>query len=224
MVFLFAPASAWSATETVRLPLTLDYALIRSLFHVQAFNKPGGKAVLGDTQGGGCNNIKLWAPDLSSEQSLLKINTSLKIKVGLKAFGNCVQFADWEGTLKILQRVRADKKTQRLRFTTVSSHILGKDVKPATVGDKIWNVIRTTVIPFFDDLSINLALPVNELKTVLPLLVSAETRPRLENWLNTLRLGEARVDNDAVRLELLMETEALPKEKESVPKVLSAYT
>ena len=223
MVFLLWPAFSWGATETVRLPLTLDYTLIRSLFHVQAFNKPGGKAILGDAKGGGCNNIELWEPDLSPEQSLLKINTNIRIKAGLKAFGKCVQFADWEGTLKILQRVQVDKNTQQLRFTTISSHIFDKDGKPAKVGDKVWNVIRTTVIPFFDDLSINLAFPVNELKTVLPLLVSSESRPRLENWLNTLRLSDARVDNDAVKLELVMETEPLPKQKEAAPKALSPH-
>jgi len=223
MVFLLTPASAWGATETVRLPLTLDYTLIRSLFHVQAFNKPGGKAVLGDAKGGGCNNIELWQPDLSPEQSLLKINTKIKIKAGLKAFGKCVQFADWEGTLKILQRVWVDKNTQHLRFTTISSNIFEKDGKPAKGGEKVWNIIRTTVIPFFDDLSIDLAFPVNELKTVLPLLVSSEGRPRLENWLNTLRLSEARLDNNAVRLELLMEIEPLPKQKEAATKALSPH-
>src|SRR4030043_506966 len=105
MVFLFVPAFSWGATETVRLPLTLDYTLIRSLFHVQAFNKPGGKAIIGNATEEGCNDIELWAPNFSPEKSLLKINTNIKIKVGLKAFGKCVQFAPWEGTLKILQRV-----------------------------------------------------------------------------------------------------------------------
>lgn len=223
MVFLLLPASAWGAPERVRLPLTLDYTLIRSLFHVQAFNKPGGKAVLGDATEGGCNSIELWAPDLSPEQSLLKIGTNIKINAGLKVLGTCVQFADWEGILKILQRVWVDKDTQQLRFTTVSSPIFDKDGKPAKVGEKVWDLIGTTVIPFFDDLSIDLAFPVNELKTVLPLLVSTETRPRLENWLNTLRLSDARVDNDAVRLDLIMETEPLPKQKEVTTMVLSPH-
>ncbi|HJX31000.1 MAG TPA: lytic transglycosylase domain-containing protein [Thermodesulfobacteriota bacterium] len=223
MVFLFVPAFSWGATETVRLPLTLDYTLIRSLFHVQAFNKPGGKAIIGNATEEGCNDIELWAPNFSPEKSLLKINTNIKIKVGLKAFGKCVQFAPWEGTLKILQRVWVDKNTQQLRFTNVSSNVFDKDGKPAKVGEQIWNAIRTMVIPFFDDISINLAFPVNEVKTALPLLVSSETRPRLESWLNTLRLSDARVDNDAVRLDLLMETEPLPKQKEVAPKALSPH-
>ncbi len=119
-VFLFVPDFSWGATETVRLPLTLGYTLIRSLVHVQAFNQPGGRAILEDAKGGDCNNIELWAPELSSEQSLLKIGTNIKIKTGLKVFGTCVQFADWEGTLRILQRVWVDKNTQYLRFTTVT--------------------------------------------------------------------------------------------------------
>ncbi|WAC09006.1 MAG: lytic transglycosylase domain-containing protein [Thermodesulfobacteriota bacterium] len=221
LVFLLIPASVWSAPEAVRFPLTVDYNLLRSLFHVQAFNKPGGKAIIGSATGEGCNDIELWAPEFSPEKSLLKINTNIKIKLGLKTFGKCLQFADWEGTLKILQRVWVDKNTQNLRFTTISSDVFGKDGKPAKVGEKIWNVIRTTIIPFFDDISINLSFPVNELKNVLPLLVSSETRPRLENWLNSFRLSDARVDNDAVRLELLMETEPLPKQKEAAPKPLS---
>ena len=223
MVFLLWPAFSWGATETVRIPLTLDYTLIRSLFHVQAFNKAGGKAVIGNAKEGGCNHIELWAPNFSPAQSLLKIGTNIKIKAGLKAFGKCVQFADWEGTLKILQRVSVDKNTQQLHFTTLSSNIFDKDGKPAKGGEKVWNVIRTMVIPFFDDISIDLALPVNELKNVLPLLVTSETRPRLGNWLNTLRLSDARVDNDAVRLELLMEVETSPTQKEAAPKELSPH-
>jgi hypothetical protein len=152
---------------------------------------------------------------------LLKINTNIKIKAGLKIFGTCVQFGDWEGTLKILQRVWVDKNTQQLKFTTESSNIFDKNGKPAKAGEKIGNVIKTMVIPFFDDLSIDLTFPVNELEAVLPLLVSSEARPRLESWLNTLRLSEARVDNDAVRLELLMETEPLPKQQKAAPKALS---
>ena len=77
MACLLIPVSAWSATETVRIPLTLDYTLIRSLFHVQAFNKPGGKAVIGNAKGGGCNDIELWAPDFAAEQSLLKIGSNI---------------------------------------------------------------------------------------------------------------------------------------------------
>jgi hypothetical protein len=210
IVFLLIPASAWGATETVRIPLTLDYTLIRSLFHVQAFNKPGGKAVIGNVEGEGCNDIELWAPEFSPDKSLLKINTKIKIKVGLKAFGKCAQLAGWQGNLRILQRVWVDKNTRQLRFTNVSSNVFDKDGRPAKVGEQIWNVIKTMVIPFFDDIAINLAFPVNELKNILPLLVTSETRPRLGNWLNTLRLSEAWVDNDAVRLELLLETEPLP--------------
>ena len=223
MVFLLVPAFAWSATEALRLPLALDYPLIRSLFHFQAFNKPGGKALLGDAKAGGCNNIELWGADLSPEQSLLKIGTNIKIKAGLKVFGNCVPFADWEGNLKILQRVWVDKNTRQLRFTTVSSNIFDKNGKPAKTGEKVWDVIRTTVLPFFDDLSIDLAFPVNELKTVLPLLVSSETRPHVEHWFNTLRLSDARVDKDAVRLDLLMDIERLPKQKEVAAKELSPH-
>jgi len=222
MVFLFIPASVRAVTETVRIPLTLDYAVIRSLFQEHAFNKPGGKIVIGDIKGEGCNDIELWDMDFLPEKSLLNISTRIKIKAGFKAFGKCVKFAEWEGSLKMLHRVWVDQNARQVRFTNLSLSIFDKEGKPASLGEKERNVIRTMVVPYFDDKRIDLALPVNELKNLLPFFVSSEIRPRLENWLNTLRFGDIRMDDDAVRLELLMETELpLPEQKETVPAALS---
>ena len=208
---LFKPCFAWGETKTLRIPLTLDYPLIRSFFNYQAFNQPGGKAYIGDFQKGGCNRIELGGIEVSAEQSLLKINSNIKINLGLKLLRTCTPLVSWEGKIKVLQKIWIDKTTRQLRFTTVSSQILNQEEQPTKIGNKFMEVIKNTVIPFFNELSINLDFPVEELKTILPLLATPETRFAIEKALNTLRFDEVRIDKDALRLSLLMEIEFLPQ-------------
>jgi hypothetical protein len=149
MVFLLCPAFSWGATETVRLPLTLDYTLIRSLFHVQAsINQE--ESVLGNKR----RRLQQHrAGNRPFARSIVAQNQHQhQDKGGCKGFGNVCN-ADWEGTLKILQGM-VDKILNSLRFTTIKSPIFDKMESLAKV--RIWDVIRTMLFRF-DDLSIDLA-------------------------------------------------------------------
>lgn len=221
ILILFWPAFVWGATETVRLPIMFDYQLIRSMLNLQSFTETGERAVLMGEKEEDCNHIELWGVEVSPEQSFLKMKSNIKIQAGAKVFGNCVKLVDWEGYIEVLQRVWVDEKTWQLRFETVSSQVFDKNGKPAAVAKNIGKLIKTTVEPFFDAISIDLSFPVNELKAFLPLLFSSKDRARVERWLNTMKLSKARVENDAVRLEILMEVETLPKPEKVATEELS---
>jgi hypothetical protein len=51
------------ATETLPLPLVLDYPLIRSLLIQQAYQEPGDRAIPLD-RNNGCERIELWDPGI----------------------------------------------------------------------------------------------------------------------------------------------------------------
>ena len=55
-LFWLFPAFLFGATETLRLPLVLDYPIIRSLLIQQAYQEPGDRAIPLD-QDNGCARI-----------------------------------------------------------------------------------------------------------------------------------------------------------------------
>ncbi|MFH0812891.1 MAG: hypothetical protein V2A69_08645 [Pseudomonadota bacterium] len=215
ILLLFWPVCVWGATETVRLPITLDYPFIRSLFVYQAYTQPGERAVPVE-EAGGCNRIELWDPEVAPEGTLLKLRNHMKISLGVPFFGKCTKLLEWEGYLEVLQRIWLDEKGWRLRFETVDTRTYNLNREPVTIANTLWNSVKTHVLPYFDQLSIDLAPPVKELKNLVPLFFPPEDQQCIERWFDTIRLGQVRVDPDAVKMDILMEVETRPQPKEAV--------
>ncbi len=206
LVCLLGPLRASAATQTVALPVTLDYPFIRSVLIYQAYTQPGQRAVAVDKDEG-CTRIELWAPEVDREGSLVRVRTRIKVKAGLSVLGRCLDPLDWRGYVEVLQRVWLDKATWEVRFKTVDSRLYDQRGQKTTVANVIWNLIKTYVHAYLDQVTINLAPPVKEVRDILPLLVAPEDRQRIEVWLNTLRPGPVRVEEKAVRADILMEVE-----------------
>ena len=67
-LFWLFPIYVLGATETLPLPLVLDYPLIRSLLIQQAYHEPGDRAIPLD-HGNGCARIELWEPEVGSQNA-----------------------------------------------------------------------------------------------------------------------------------------------------------
>lgn len=213
--FLFAVLAlcnqAWSATETVQIPMTFDYSFIRALFVSQLYTAPGEKAVVVDeATGGECTAIELWKPNVAPEPPFLKVGSNIKIHAGIPLLGKCIGAVDWEGYIEVLQRVYIDSETSRLRFETVDSHVYKQNHEPATIATKLWSLIKDYVHPYMSQVTINTALPVGELREIVPFFFSQESRTSIETLLNTLTLGSPEIRNEAVTVNLLMKVEVAP--------------
>ena len=99
LVCLF-PTGLWGATETLHLPILLDYPLIRSLLMQQVYHEPGDRAIPLE-QKDGCARIELWAPEVGPEGSLIKIGSRIRIKAGVPILGQCLRVTEWEGYIEI---------------------------------------------------------------------------------------------------------------------------
>ena len=70
ILFLVWPVSALNAAETVHVPITLDYPLIRSLLINQVYTQPGERASLTDKDTG-CVQVELWEPEVTQPSNML---------------------------------------------------------------------------------------------------------------------------------------------------------
>ena len=211
MVFLLSlPTCLWGAAQTVRMPVTLDYAFLRSMFVTQAYTQPGERAVPVDRDNG-CTRIELWQPDVGPEQSLLKLGSNIKIRAGLPVSGTCIPLADWEGYIEALQRITLDPKSMRLGFETQEIRTFNQDRSRTTIDRFLSELIRTHLNPYLTRLNIDLAGPVRGLQGLLPLFFAEQDRARAQSWLGTLRLSPFQVGAQAIGLDLLMDIETAPE-------------
>lgn len=222
MCILWLPDLTLGATETVFLPVTLEYPFIRSVLVHQLYNAPGQRAIVIDEAQGDCVHIELSNPEVSRELSMIKIGSNIKIRAGVPILGTCMGLFEWEGYIEVLQRLVLDEKRWQARFETIDSRIYNINRKPATITGGLWDLIKAHVHPYLNKTTIELAPPLKEVKTFLPLVFLPEERQRVHRWLDTLKLGPVQVEESAVKVNILLEVQTAPKPRASTAQLSSS--
>lgn len=212
---LLWPTLCFGTTETVSLPVTIDYPFLRSFVIHQYYTLPGQKAVPVEYDDG-CTTVELSEPKISAQDALIRFENRIKITLGAALLGRCTRLKVWEGYLEVFQKVSLDQNASAITFQTVESRVYNLKHVRTTIASSLWDLVQANVLPFLDKTTVDLSMPLNELKGFLPLLFAADDKARIEKWLGTLRPGQLRIDADAVRLDFLMDVELLPLQKDPV--------
>ena len=211
------PDLTFGQTETVFLPVTLEYPFIRSVLIDQVYTAPGQRAIIIDEIEKDCVSIELSNPDVSPERSMIKVGSTIKIRTGVPILGSCMGLSEWEGYVEVLKRPVLDEKSLQVRFETVESRIYDVNRKPATIASNLLDLIKSHVDPYLDQTTIDLAPPIKEMKDFLRLVFRPEERRRVERLIETLRPGPVQVEESAVRVNLQLEVQ-----RESKPRASTA--
>lgn len=201
------PAAALA--ETVALPVTIDYPLLRRLVVEQSFPGPDESALVVD-EAGGCTRIEISRPEFSPEREYLRLRCRLKFRVGVGLAGRCLNPVDWQGYIELVQQPHLSKGDWRLGFTTLESRLFTAAGEPANVAQTVYDLIKGRVHAYLDRKTLNLAPPVKEMSQFLPLVVYPENRPRVDAWLKSLRPGKIEVRPLDVRVQILMDVQPGP--------------
>jgi hypothetical protein len=211
---MLAACLAWPApgvlAEEVRIPITLDYALIRAIFIRNAFTAPGQRAVVVDKDQG-CTRVELWDLSVAPDGQMIKLRARIKVKAGLTVLGKCLGPVDWEGWLEAWQNAELDPQAMFFRVRTQKTRLLKENGAPATVGNMVLSLVETYVKDYLDQLSVNLTPPVRDLEIQLPLFIREDQRPMVAAWLASLKPVEARVGKDAVKVIMTMQVDLPPQ-------------
>lgn len=198
------PAAALA--ETVALPVTIDYPLLRRLVVEQSFPGPGESALVVDEMGG-CTRIEMSRPEMSPEREYLRLRCRLRFRVGVGLAGACLKPVDWDGFIELVQQPHLSPGSWRLGFTTLESRLFTASGEPANLAQTVYDLIKGRVHAYLDRQTLNLAPPVKEMSQFLPLVVYPENRSRVDAWLKSLRPGKIEVRPLDVRVQLLMDVQ-----------------
>ncbi|MEW6079213.1 MAG: transglycosylase SLT domain-containing protein [Thermodesulfobacteriota bacterium] len=222
-MWMTIPGTARAAAETVTIPLTLDYALIRMALNEQLYDQPGGRAVIVDEKTGiNSTYIAIWNPEIRSENGLIVTGSSIQVKQGARLLGAPIDVFKWEGYIELYQRVILDEKGTSVRLKVVDSRLYAASRKPVAIDPAVVEMIQDHIRDFFSDLAFDLDLPMDEIRAILPSFFARENKAQLDQLLSSLKVSDLRVDPDAIRLTLSMIIETPPPAAEEPPLELSA--
>ena len=194
-----------AAANTVRLPITLDYPLLRTIVASAAFPGPGDTAVL-INENGGCTRLVLSNPSFSTANGLIRFRSHISIQGGTFIGGNCMLPVKWEGYLVLFQFPVIDPQTWVLSFKTEDSKLYESDGQPAKIAGILWDLIKSWVYEYLDGIRVDLAPPVGDLKAFLLPLFDGGDSELARKVIGSLRSGDIHVTPAAVVVDLLVET------------------
>jgi len=208
-------SQAWA--EPVHLPLTMDMPLLRSLIAQQAYPLPGEKAsVLNLAQG--CNQIVLSTPQITQERGSIRLQTKVQLKWGTPVMDACLAPFVWEGSVVLWQRPQVNAQWQ-LSFETINSAVLDKKGRPIKAVDLLWNLIKEHIHGYLNKITVNLAPPVNDIKTCLLPMFDRDHQTMAQRFFASMRPDRPSVQPDGLRVNILGEID-LPQPssiREAIP-------
>jgi hypothetical protein len=205
LCLLFCLASpALARAETVSLPISLDYPLLRDMVAKQSFKKPGETATVLDEMGG-CTLIEMSRPQVEPEREFLRMRCAIKVRVGVSVAGSCLNPVDWRGYIELVQRPHLSARDWEMGFDTLESRLFNQDGLPANVAQTMWDLIKKHVHAYLDRQTISLAPPMKDLQQFLPLLMDQQSQPRMQAWMKSLRPGPLTVTPLALKADILMD-------------------
>ena len=140
LVFLFPP-QVQASTETVSLPLSIDYQLLKSIVIKTAYTDQGQTAILLN-ENDGCMKITLSEPRVREESSQILFETKVHVVAGTFISNNCIMPIEWEGYLALVQKPIVDSRWN-LSFHTVDSTLYDKHHKSSKTTGIVWDLVKT---------------------------------------------------------------------------------
>lgn len=214
MLFLF-PGGA--ASQTMYIPVTIDYPLLRSLVIYSAFtgnNQTAQVLFLNN----GCTSIVLSDPCYRAEQSHVRADFRVNVTCGDYSQTGCVDSVEWEGYLSALQTPVINRGDWVLSFKTVEYRLLDINHKPAAVPEAMRELIDVWVCDYINHITVKLLPPFEQFKALFREVFHPELQSSAIKMIAGMTAEKPVCDNDALRIYLRFTTDEIIKKNKEFQK------
>ncbi|HDZ23186.1 MAG TPA: hypothetical protein ENH70_01455, partial [Desulfobacteraceae bacterium] len=132
--------------------------------------------------------ITISEPSVREESSRILFETKVHVVAGTYILNNCVMPIEWEGYLALIQKPIVDSKWN-LSFHTVDSTLYDKHHRSSKITGIAWDLVETHVHEYLEGITINLAPPILELKSILVELFPIDFQDPVQRMLESMRPG-----------------------------------
>jgi hypothetical protein len=219
-LFLVFQSTAWANMQTVSLPITVDYSLLRKLLVASSFTEEGESVTLVD-EGEGCIQLRLATPQVSEQEGTLRVELSVFSQTGVPLGGSCFSSLKLQGYVVFYQRPVINPVDWKLSFETVRSELLNVNRKPTKVAGMVWKFAEPYIVAYLSSIKIDLMPPVNDIKEFVFPLFSPDKEQQAQAMLNSMRPGTIELEPNALYLPVLVDVTSVYDPHERRPTIES---
>ena len=196
------------SAETVRVPIKLDFPILRQLMLNQLFNSPAGSAeILHDPAG--CNKIILSDPQLQEQQQKLEVTTHIKAAIATDIFGVCTSLFDWEGDARFLAEPVILPGARSVRLNILSTQLYTPQGQLISSG-QIWDLAHEQLQSLLRRYEIDLSPSIDELHKLLPHILDRRSVEQIRAITDSLGLTAITVAPDGIEVDVSLQIDRLP--------------
>ncbi|MGH6635464.1 MAG: transglycosylase SLT domain-containing protein [Gammaproteobacteria bacterium] len=200
LIVLCLPALTRAAE--VRIPLTIRFDLLTQQISEQLYTQAGHIARI--WRESDCRYLELDHPQFSRKAGRLRFTSHGKGSFGAEVLQTCLSPVDWTGFIEVLAEPYLTADWQ-LRLRIVDSGLYDEAWKPGLMTGLLWEVTERLFLPRLDTLSVDLAPPVDEIRSLVRASVPATDALGIERILQNARAGDVAVRNGGVVVALTLD-------------------
>ena len=202
----------------ITIPLRLDLGQVRQALIEQVYREPGEQCTMLD-DGTGCQLLRLSEPQLDSVKGRLRLVSRGSARLGISVDDQCVTPLEWNGFLEVFGEPQIDAQKKLLSFKIVESHIYDEQRQHEFLTGKLWDAVKTAVLPRLETCAVDLSQPINRLFTLFPQFLPSREE-KINRLMATLTMSQPRVYKDSLGITLSFQIE--PQAKKAAKPLLIA--
>lgn len=206
--------------QTVSLPITVDYMMLRKLLVANSFTEEGESVTLVD-KGEGCIQLRLATPHLGEHEGTLRVELSVFAQTGVPIGGSCYSPLSLQGYVVLYQRPVVNPVDWKLSFQTVRSELLNVNRRPAKVAGMVWKFAEPYIAAYLSSIKIDLMPPVRDIKEFVSPLFSPDKKQQVKAMLDSMRPGNIELEPSALYLPVLVDVNSVYDPHERQPSLES---
>ncbi|MEE4166868.1 MAG: lytic transglycosylase domain-containing protein, partial [Desulfocapsaceae bacterium] len=130
-------------------------------------------------------------------------SSDLYLHVGTPVGTTCLMPYEWQGSIAVAQVPQLNNETWELTFKTVDITVYSSDNEPVRTLSLIWDRLVPVIDSYMQQFSIKLTPPVEDLKTLILPLFTAEAQQEAEMLLHSMRPGSIDVDTVGLTVNVI---------------------
>ncbi len=193
--------------KEISIPITLDYELLDALIIGSYFTDPDRTAQIVN-EGNGCIELKLSDPSFSGGDGVIHLRSSIFLHVGTPLGDTCMLPYQWQGEIEVSQIPQIDSNWE-LRFKTTNTTLFNETGQKMESLDIVFDRLLPHVNEYMHNFSVKLAGPIEDLRTFILPMFTAEAQQEAEALLNSIRPGDISINEQRMVVTLHADAHAL---------------
>lgn len=197
-----------SPSQTLTLPLQLDYGLIKKVIADQLYTGKNGTAKIWHDKHD-CSHLTLSNPQVAGDSGQIRLTNDVVAQIGTQFGGQCIPLVQWSGMFETLQRPTLSQDHAIVSLPVTKATAYDKQGKKLDIA-KLQDLIKTVAEPKLAGLKIDLNKSRSDLKRTLGHYVQKGSVNELNAMLDSLQFNKIEAGDAGIHIELGLTPPANP--------------